>query len=33
VFALAYELEGSLLAPIVIHSLGNLAIFSLMLLT
>jgi len=32
IFALAYELEGSLLVPIIIHSSGNLAIFSLSLL-
>ena len=32
VFALAYEYSGSLLAPILIHALGNLAIFSLALL-
>lgn len=31
VFALAYEASGSLIAPILIHSLGNLAIFSLSL--
>lgn len=29
VFALAYEVEGNLLAPITIHVLGNLAIFAL----
>jgi membrane protease YdiL (CAAX protease family) len=33
VFALAYEIEGSLMVPIVIHCLGNLAIFSLGFLT
>jgi membrane protease YdiL (CAAX protease family) len=32
VFAIAYELEGTLLVPIVIHVLGNTAIFSLCLL-
>jgi membrane protease YdiL (CAAX protease family) len=32
VFALAYEYSGSLIAPILIHSLGNLAIFSLSLI-
>jgi membrane protease YdiL (CAAX protease family) len=32
VFALAYEVSGSLLAAILIHSLGNLAIFSLSLI-
>ena len=32
VFAIAYELEGTLLVPIVIHVLGNAAIFSLCLL-
>lgn len=32
VFALAYEYSGSLLAAILIHGLGNLAIFSLSLL-
>ncbi|HJH28220.1 MAG TPA: CPBP family intramembrane metalloprotease [Methanosarcinaceae archaeon] len=31
VFALAYELEGCLLVPILIHILGNLAIFTLSL--
>lgn len=31
VFALAYHTSGSLLAPILIHSLGNLAIFTLSL--
>ena len=29
VFALAYEVEGSLMVPITIHCLGNFAIFSL----
>ena len=33
VFALAYEKEDNLMAPITIHCLGNLAIFSLGLLT
>ena len=28
-FALAYEVEGNLLAPITVHVLGNLAIFTL----
>jgi membrane protease YdiL (CAAX protease family) len=32
VFAVAYEVEGSLMAPIVIHVLGNLAIFTLSLI-
>jgi len=32
VFALTYEIEDSLVVPIVIHCLGNLAIFSLGLL-
>jgi membrane protease YdiL (CAAX protease family) len=32
-FAIAYEVEGSLMTPILIHSLGNLAIFSLSLLS
>ena len=32
VFALAYEIEGSLLVPIFIHGLGNLAIFTLSLI-
>jgi len=32
IFALAYELEGSLMVPIIIHSSGNLAIFTLSLL-
>jgi membrane protease YdiL (CAAX protease family) len=31
VFAVAYELEGSLMVPITVHALGNLAIFSLSL--
>jgi hypothetical protein len=30
-FAVAYEVERSLLVPITIHVLGNLAIFSLSL--
>lgn len=29
IFALAYELTGSLMVPITVHALGNLAIFSL----
>jgi membrane protease YdiL (CAAX protease family) len=33
VFALAYEKEKNLMAPITIHCLGNLAIFSITLLT
>ena len=32
VFALAYEIEGSLITPIVIHVLGNLALFTLSLI-
>ncbi len=32
IFALAYELEGSLMVPITIHSLGNTAIFALSLI-
>jgi hypothetical protein len=32
VFAVAYEVEGSLMVPIIIHVLGNLAIFSMSLL-
>ena len=32
-FAVAYEVEGSLLVPITIHTLGNLAIFTLSLIT
>ena len=32
VFAVAYEVEGSLMVPITIHVLGNLAIFALSLL-
>lgn len=32
VFAVAYEVEGSLMAPIVIHMLGNLSIFTISLL-
>lgn len=31
VFAVAYYIEGSLMAPIIIHMLGNLAIFTLSL--
>lgn len=31
-FAAAYEVEGNLMVPITIHSLGNIAIFSLSLL-
>jgi membrane protease YdiL (CAAX protease family) len=31
-FAVAYEIEKNLLVPITIHSLGNLAIFTLALL-
>jgi len=33
IFAVAYEVEGSLIAPIVIHILGNLAIFTLSLIS
>jgi membrane protease YdiL (CAAX protease family) len=33
VFALAYEVEGSLMVPITIHSLGNMAIFALSLIS
>ena len=33
VFALAYEIEGSLMVPITIHVLGNTAIFALTLLS
>ena len=33
VFAVAYEVEGSLMVPITIHALGNLGIFSLSLIT
>ena len=32
-FAVAYEMEKNLLAPITIHILGNLAIFILTLIT
>jgi membrane protease YdiL (CAAX protease family) len=32
VFALAYEIEGSLMTPIVIHVLGNLSLFTLSLI-
>ncbi|GAF95541.1 unnamed protein product [marine sediment metagenome] len=32
VFAVAYEMEGSLMVPITIHVLGNLAIFTLFLI-
>jgi len=31
VFAVAYEVEGSLMVPIIIHVLGNMAIFSISL--
>jgi membrane protease YdiL (CAAX protease family) len=33
VFAVAYEVEGNLMVPITIHALGNLAIFSLSLVS
>ena len=33
VFAVAYEVEGSLLVPITIHVLGNMAIFTLSLIS
>jgi len=33
VFAVAYEVEGSLMAPIAIHVLGNMAIFTLSLMS
>jgi len=33
VFAVAYEIEGSLMVPITIHILGNLAIFTLSLIS
>lgn len=32
-FAIAYEIEGNLMTPITIHSLGNLAIFTISLVT
>jgi len=32
-FAIAYEVEGNLMTPITIHSLGNLAIFTISLMT
>lgn len=32
-FAIAYEIEGNLMTPITIHSLGNLAIFTVSLVT
>lgn len=32
-FAVAYEIEGNLMTPITIHSLGNLTIFTISLLT
>ena len=32
VFAVAYEVEGSLMVPIIIHLLGNLAIFTISLM-
>jgi hypothetical protein len=32
IFALAYEIEGNLMAPITIHVLGNMAIFTLSLI-
>ena len=33
VFAVAYEIEGSLMVPITIHAQGNLAIFTLSLIS
>ena len=33
VFAIAYEMEGNLMVPIVIHVLGNMAIFALSLMS
>ena len=33
VFAVAYEVEGSLMAPITIHALGNMGIFTLSLIS
>jgi len=33
VFAVAYEIEESLMVPIIIHVLGNLAIFTLSLMS
>jgi len=33
VFCLAYEIEGSLLTPIIIHSTGNLALFTISLIS
>jgi membrane protease YdiL (CAAX protease family) len=33
VFAMAYEIEGSLMAPLTIHVLGNMAIFTLSWIT
>jgi membrane protease YdiL (CAAX protease family) len=33
VFAMAYEIEGSLMAPLTIHVLGNTAIFMLSWIT
>jgi membrane protease YdiL (CAAX protease family) len=33
VFAVAYEVEGSLMVPITIHALGNMAIFTLSLIS
>jgi hypothetical protein len=33
VFAVAYEIEGSLMVPITIHVLGNLAIFALSMMS
>jgi len=32
IFAIAYEKEGSLIVPITIHVLGNMAIFTLSLI-
>jgi membrane protease YdiL (CAAX protease family) len=32
-FAIAYEIEGNLMTPITIHSLGNLSIFTISLMT
>ena len=33
VFAVAYEIDGSLMVPITIHILGNLTIFTLSLIS
>jgi hypothetical protein len=32
-FAIAYEVEGNLMTPIIIHALANLTIFTISLMT